>query len=944
MAVAIPARGYQVMVADAADRSGATPLDGLTLNGTVYIFLDQDAGPDQVRFRLDGVEVQVENNPPWDFAGTTPDDQSLPFDTLGLANGSHTIAADVRIGGSTSAIVRAQFVVDNAANQPEEGDPAPQFHTGWRGDPATSLTVAWQLPVAPAEAEAQFRVPGAAQWQSVPADVVANTDNGALLEAELDGLSPATRYELRVSLGGGVMSAVYSSATLPGAGPQDFDVLYVADTGLVGRDDGLATGTEQVILEMAALMPDLVLLGGDYAYFDTDKRYGTLERSIGAWFEQMQPLLEFSPAMPSYGNHEVLLGEGFAPWAAHFPTPEGWNGRRMYSFDAGEAHFVSVFGVDEFSSLPAEALAWLDADLAAARAAGQRWLIPFFHAAPFSDGANHPAATTLRAQLGPIFEAHGVTLALTSHDQSFERTLPLTDVPASNTPTSNSRTCYEPDDGVTWIKVSPGGKLSNISGGFSPWRSAQPPYWTAIRDNTAHHFARLRVRASGELVVQTWAVTGTGEPAILQDQFRYTTNGCGAEFTVDPDSLVFELEPGESASQTLQLSSTGEALAFVIGTTPDWLTVSPGSGTTPATLTVSVAGDSLPSGTQLAQIPIRYEDGEILPVPVHARVGPAGYTLLVSAQPDRSTPVSLEGAALNGWRYVFLTPPTDVRQVRFYLDNPTASGSARQTENQAPFDFAGTETNNLARPFDTATVADGAHSITAQVITQDGDSVLTSAGFSVGNFEPQLSATPEDFALTLRSPDVTAEALVDLVMTDGSQLEYTATSNAAWLNVDPAAGSTPQVLALGVDASDLGPGNYQGQVTIRAAGQSDVVIAVNLAFDVANPYELQVSQLSNRDNAVLLAGQTLSGTAYVFVPDVSGIEGVRFFLDDPERLGSPIKIEGRAPWDFAGTDTGGSRPALPYDFSQLSGSHQITAEVDVGDEIVVVTAGFVAGP
>lgn len=943
MLAASPASAYQLVVADSANRSGAVALSGQTVDGSIYVFIDQSAGLDQVRFRLDGVEVQVENHAPWDFSGTAPNDDSLPFDTTTMANGPHTIAAELRAGGQLLSTLSAAFDVANAGSGPQNGDDAPQFHTGWRGDTATSLTVSWLLRMPPAGPVVEYRPAGTTTWQSAPAAVTETTLEGSLLEATLTGLLPDQRYDIRVSLAAGVTSRPYSSTTLPGSGAHDLDVLFVADTGLIGRADGLTTGTEQVIMEMASLSPSLVLLGGDYAYFNTDKRYGTLQATIGAWFDQMQPLFEYSPIMPTYGNHEILLGEGFDDWALHFATPDGWNSRRMYSFDAGDVHFVSVFGVDEYATLPDAALQWLDADLADARARGQRWLVPFFHASPFSDGSNHGSALPLRGQLGPIFEEHGVEVVVTAHDQSFERTYPLVDVPASNTPTTTARSCYDTDDGTTWLKVSPGGKLSNISKDFSPWKSAVPPAWTVVRDNTLHHFAELNFTAGGELIVNTLGITGTGEPPRLVDQFRYSQSGCGSQYVADPVALGFEVPADGRDSQALALSATGAALNFTVSQTPDWLTVSPASGTTPATLTLTVDGQKVDPGTQVAHVAITQASGLALVVPVTVRAGAGAYSLMVSGLPDRGTPEALEGAALQGNRYIFLSPELNVKQARFYLDNPNASGTPRHTENVAPYDFAGTNASDLAMPFDTRSIADGQHTVTVSVTTQDGAILTATAAFTVANLVPQLSVSPSNLNVTLRSPESSDQASLDLVMTDGSQLAFTATSDAGWLSVTPTQGTTPQTLTASIDTDGLAPGSYQGQIHISAQGQDDVTVTVNLAFDLASPYDLQVSGQPDRTGAVPLAGQSLTGNAYVFVPEVTGISRVRFYLDDPERLRAPIKTENNAPWDFAGTVAGGSRPAYPFDFGTLSGSHQITAAVDTASGTVVVTAGFTAG-
>jgi hypothetical protein len=333
-------------------------------------------------------------------------------------------------------------------------------------------------------------------------------------------------YEYRVRGDAGTWGSVSTTRTAPPLGPATFDFVYVADTGLIGRSDGLATGTAQVIDEIAELNPLFVLPGGDYAYFDTDKRFGSLNNTIDAWFNQMQPISRSAPLMPTYGNHEALLGEGFEPWAARFPTPNGFDSRRNYSFDVGDAHFVSIFAVSGQDGLSSGQLTWIQQDIQAARAAGQRWIIPYYHVSPFSEGTSHPSNTTLRQQLGPLFEQLGVKLTISSHDQSYERTYPLTNVPSSNTPTSTSLTCYTMSDGVTWLKTSPGGKLSSKNGDFSQWRTATPPAYTAYRNNTMHHFTRVQIFAAGVLRVSTYGVVGDGSTPVVLDAFEYRVDGC----------------------------------------------------------------------------------------------------------------------------------------------------------------------------------------------------------------------------------------------------------------------------------------------------------------------------------------------------------------------------------------------------------------------------------
>jgi len=355
--------------------------------------------------------------------------------------------------------------------------------------------------------------------------------SGILHQVTVRSLLPATSYQYRVRGPRRSWSRAFTARTAPRRVSSDFDFAYVADTGLIGRSDGLATGTKQVIAEIAKLNPLFVLGGGDFAYYSSDKRYGSLDNSIDAWFNQMQPVAARAPLMPAYGNHEILLKERYEDWAPRFPTPTGYGGfdnRQNYSFEVGDVHFVSILSVrDGNMPLPQEQVNWIDQDIAAAQAARKRWIIPFMHAPAFGDGENHRPNRALRDQLSPIFERYGVKLVIASHDQAYERSYPLVGVTSTRyTATSTDPGCYTRADGVTYVKVSPGGKLSNISGGFSPFRNPETPSWTAYRNNTIHNFAHVRVSRTGVLQFATWGVKGDGSPPVLIDSFRYTIGSC----------------------------------------------------------------------------------------------------------------------------------------------------------------------------------------------------------------------------------------------------------------------------------------------------------------------------------------------------------------------------------------------------------------------------------
>ncbi len=406
--------------------------------------------------------------------------------------------------------------------------PAPpdQIHLAWTRDTSTTVTVLWRTIDPSVTSTVEYRRQGESAWRRATGGPRPSGTEGRLHEVLVQGLQPGTRYEYRVAGPVKTWSGVHSFITAPPPG-KPFEAVYVADTGLDGRLDGLSTGTREVVDEVAKLSPTVILWGGDAAYYNTDKRFGTLDKTIDYWFNMVMPFAVRAPMMPTYGNHEIFLKEGYLFWADRSPTPEGLDNRRYYSFDVGDVHFVSILAADsESGAFPETVIRWIDADLEKARKAGRKWLVPYLHVAPFSDGSNHPSNMDYRKQLGPVFEKHGVRLVLTCHDQSYERTFPLRGVPDKIELTSKAKNCYGGSDGTVYLKVGPGGKQSNINGRFADFKTNPAPAHTAFRDNTAHHFAKLFF-APDSVRVQIVAVL-RGKPAWVQDEFNYTLGACPA--------------------------------------------------------------------------------------------------------------------------------------------------------------------------------------------------------------------------------------------------------------------------------------------------------------------------------------------------------------------------------------------------------------------------------
>ena len=107
---------------------------------------------------------------------------------------------------------------------------------------------------------------------------------------------------------------------------------------------------------------------------------------------------------------------------------------------------------------------------------------------------------------------------------------------------------------------------------------------------------------------------------------------------------------------------------------------------------------------------------------------PAPIVSIVSSDsPDRSNSSNLSGQTVTGNIFVSVLPDSDVDQVQFFVD-----GSLVSTENFAPFDLQGTS-NDLGNPFNTNELTNGSHTITAEIVFNDGSTDSISASFEVGN-------------------------------------------------------------------------------------------------------------------------------------------------------------------------------------------------------------------
>lgn len=249
------------------------------------------------------------------------------------------------------------------------------------------------------------------------------TRTAYLFTCHLKGLEPGQRYYYRVGTGE-ERSAARSFRTVPEKADAFTLVAYSDSHG--GKPDVHA----RICNLIAQEKPNFILHSGDFV--DGGKNYWEWGE---AFFTPAARLIDHIPLWPSVGNHDLIGTSEVYRQVFSLPAKE-----RYYSFDYGNAHFVSL---DSFASRDEEMLRWCEQDLANSKA---MWKVVFLHLPAFGSG-RYPCKWGWRDYIR-MFEKHRVSLYLCGHLHIYQRLHPLY-MPGSR-----------PESAITYvINSGTGGKL-----------------------------------------------------------------------------------------------------------------------------------------------------------------------------------------------------------------------------------------------------------------------------------------------------------------------------------------------------------------------------------------------------------------------------------------------------------------------------------------------------
>lgn len=290
----------------------------------------------------------------------------------------------------------------------------------------TSMVVRWRTN-APTETLLEYRT-AANSVDGVFKSSILTTEH----EAKLTGLVPHTRYYYTITsnskvIGGGDQG--HSFVTSPSDTDAPIRIWLLGDAGSSGRlpkgEDPLQVAVRDAFLKHHPVPDfDFIMMLGDNAY-----ETGTDEEYQRGFFEPYRSVLRSKVAWPTQGNHDHTAKAYYPVFT--LPTKGESGGvpsgvERFYSFEYGNAHFISLNSEIADPSLRESMIKWLRKDLVANK---KSWTIVFWHHPPYSKG-HHDSddlkdsggrMAWMREKIVPILDEAGVDLVFTGHSHSYER-------------------------------------------------------------------------------------------------------------------------------------------------------------------------------------------------------------------------------------------------------------------------------------------------------------------------------------------------------------------------------------------------------------------------------------------------------------------------------------------------------------------------------------------
>jgi uncharacterized protein (TIGR03437 family) len=362
--------------------------------------------------------------------------------------------------------------------------------------------------------------------------------------------------------------------------------------------------------------------------------------------------------------------------------------------------------------------------------------------------------------------------------------------------------------------------------------------------------ANAATLASG-IYIGTIQITSAGSSnSPLSIPVTLVVGGSG-QLVSAPASLTFNYQLGGvfPSAQLMSVTSGGQAVSFsaaaVTVTGVGWLEVSPTSGTTPANVTVSSPTSILSAaapGVYTGFVVLTPTSGGGTPVQVPV-------TLNVTGSPEfTASPAAISFNYQTGQA----NPPQQTINLgllggvgNFITTLGTSQGGNWLVVTPLAGVTPTTLTVGVQQP---SALPPGVYNGTIVVSSPSGvgPSLTIRVTLTISN-SPLLTVAPNALQFTYQLGGALPAPQAITPSSTSSAISYTAVPQATggnWLTVNPASGTTPNPISVGVDPSGLAAGTYTGTVTVTGTGTGNAAQTVPVTLTITNNPILTVTSPS----------------------------------------------------------------------------------------------------
>jgi len=346
------------------------------------------------------------------------------------------------------------------------------------------------------------------------------------------------------------------------------------------------------------------------------------------------------------------------------------------------------------------------------------------------------------------------------------------------------------------------------------------------------------------------AVNGGNNPQVVNVTLNVVNNPTLLTSPTSAPGLTFNYETGGSTPNpvTVQVTSSGTPLAFGVAVAQNstsnnvnWLNVgTPTATTTPASFTVGAGTTGMAPGQYTASITLTTPGGTMqVTLPVTLNITPAGTPLLFVSPQTLTFNILTGGTAANQQVSVNTTGESIAYTA---TPGPTVpAGGTWLTVGPPNIAASATNISNFEVGLNASMLAPGVYKGSVILQTNNGTpnvmipvTLLVTTG-NLAASAPSLSFTQASFG-----PAPAGQSLT--ITSTGAALPLNVTTTGAnWLGVSPLTGTTPLILAVTVNAANLSPGTYTGQINVASAGAGNSPLAIPVNLTVTSPQSLSLT-------------------------------------------------------------------------------------------------------